>query len=379
MVDLSVWHRTNADIRRPVTHALVIGTSRYDYLPENPQRRGALGLSQLDCAAMAAFSIASWLRTDYCNLDAPLATIRLLLSPSLQESGALADQGVDTGLISASTADNVMSALQGWRHDLARVPGSFALLYGCGHGVLEAPDEPYVLLQDTFQHDNLGNALSIAPTQLALGTLKLHASIIFVDACQQIRLDPKYDLTGGRHLAPPKNATPDSRVAAPIYYAAPPGGFARGRAGQGTYFSQALVSCLKSRAARPIDGPMKLWAVTKSSLDEQLPIAVEDLAPNQQVMPAGKGRNFEIHRLPDPPVLPLTISFAPPGAADRIVASLTDGEGKPIEGGDWRSPVDLPCGKYTMHAARQPPPSLIEKWIPIVHTPPTGGDDRVEF
>ena len=241
--------------------------------------------------------------------------------------------------------------------------------------MLEAPDEPYVLLRDVFQHDDLTNSLSIAPTQLALGTLGLTASIMFVDACQQIRPDSKYDLSGGRHLAPPKNATPDSRVAAPIYYAAPPGGFARGKAGEGTYFSRALVECLNARAARPIDRPMKLWAVTKSSLDEELPIAVENLAPNQQVMPAGKGRNFEIHRLDDAPILPLRIS----GIDDRVDATLSDGQGMPVSGGDWRLPVDLPCGKYTMRAVRQPPPSLIEKTIPIIHTPPTGGEDRIEF
>ena len=85
MVDPSVWHRTDADIGRPATHALVIGTSWYDNLPEDPLLTGPLGLSQLDCAAMAAYSIASWLKAEYHNLEAPLATIRLLLSPSPSE------------------------------------------------------------------------------------------------------------------------------------------------------------------------------------------------------------------------------------------------------------------------------------------------------
>ena len=65
------------------THALVIGTSSYRWLPKgnaappDPERQ-TLGLSQVDISATSALLLATWLRDQFQNPDAPLATILLV-------------------------------------------------------------------------------------------------------------------------------------------------------------------------------------------------------------------------------------------------------------------------------------------------------------
>jgi hypothetical protein len=48
-----VWHRPTGLGPGPKTHALVIGTRYYDYLPLKGRPGDRLGLRQLDCAAGA--------------------------------------------------------------------------------------------------------------------------------------------------------------------------------------------------------------------------------------------------------------------------------------------------------------------------------------
>ncbi|HET6478699.1 MAG TPA: hypothetical protein VFG35_01480 [Actinoplanes sp.] len=80
-----------------MTHALVIGVSAYDHLPS--VGAGPFGLSQLGSTAIGAYRFAVWLRDHYRNPDAPLATIRLLLSPSAAEISAGARRaGPPTGI-----------------------------------------------------------------------------------------------------------------------------------------------------------------------------------------------------------------------------------------------------------------------------------------
>src|SRR5690348_2786566 len=226
MTDDYLWHKAEPIPAGPVAHALVVGTSFYSNLPADG-REGLLGLRQLDCGASAAYRFALWLRNHQSAIIPPIATIRLLLTPSEQERMLLQD--LDFNSIPNTTGDNVQDALFKWQYDCQERFGNIAILYLCGHGVLESPDQVYVLLNDAFRYNNLDNAVSVAPTQQALGVGNLHASIIFVDACQQI-LNSEWDLSGGRKLAPPRNATKDNRIAAPIYYAASPGGSAYGKA-----------------------------------------------------------------------------------------------------------------------------------------------------
>ena len=72
------------------THTLVLGTSYYQFLPQtdddaSPTDRQTFGLRQTKTPATSAWLFANWLKDSYGNPNAPLGTVRLLLSPSEYE------------------------------------------------------------------------------------------------------------------------------------------------------------------------------------------------------------------------------------------------------------------------------------------------------
>jgi hypothetical protein len=68
----------------PGVHALIVGVSSYRHLPGGGgvQAAETYGLTQLSAAASTATAVYEWLATQSANLRVPLASCRLLLSPS---------------------------------------------------------------------------------------------------------------------------------------------------------------------------------------------------------------------------------------------------------------------------------------------------------
>ena len=374
-----MWHKAPIGSPGPRTHALVVGTSFYEHIGERTAQR--LRLKELDCAASAAVTFASWLKNSYRNSKAPLGTIRLLASASAVERR---DSGFsDLSSLPPTTADNVAKAMAAWEADCQSQSGNVALLYVSGHGILESPDQVYVLLQDAFAQENLRNAISIGPTQLALGAGTLSMSVIFVDACQQILPETSWDFGGGIHLVAPRDPRPDSRICAPIYYASSPGGSAFGEAGRGTYFCQALIKCLEVRAARPKKkANSTTWSVSTTSLHLQLPSAVQELAPEQEVRPAGWGRDSELFELAEPPALPLQILITPremAGSAEGILHHRDTNESTNISFSSSPYSESLPCGPYSLRMVSIPPARFVEQVHHIAHLPPSGAKEDIDL
>ena len=99
----------------PKTHALVVGCSSYANLPAKPgppddPDRITFGLGQVQTPATSAWQFATWLRDSYRPSEAPLGSIRLLLSPSEAERRLIPD------LPSVQRADRptVSEALEAW-------------------------------------------------------------------------------------------------------------------------------------------------------------------------------------------------------------------------------------------------------------------------
>jgi hypothetical protein len=372
----TVWYRPDKPPAGPKTHVLVIGTSRYDYLP-----KGRLKLGQLDCAASAAYRFAKWLKRSYRNDSAQLGSIRGLVSPSDSER-ALFD-GDDVLLWPESSGDNVQDALEHWEKECHTGARNVAILYVCGHGIVESPDHLYVLLRDAARHDNFQNALSIAPTQAALGVRGLAASLLFVDACQQISPAPDWDLAGGRHLAAPRSARPESRACYPIYYSAAPGSSAFGVPGNGTFFCDALIRCLDLLAVRPVGDPPTSWVVTTTSLAEELTAEVARLQRDQQVLPAGGMRSNQIHQPDEPPTLPLKFRVRPAENLQWAKGLLKNkGHGNAqvamsFNAIEFQQP--LACGSYALSVSSTPPPRFALQTIHFKHIPPAGMEIDIDL
>src|SRR5690348_285562 len=68
----------------PQLHALIVGVSRYRHLPggDGPEAEMTFGMRQLTSTALSGFRVLEWLQRRKDRLSRPLATARVLLSPS---------------------------------------------------------------------------------------------------------------------------------------------------------------------------------------------------------------------------------------------------------------------------------------------------------
>src|SRR4029077_10191484 len=112
-------------------HALIVGISHYKHLPggDGETATETYNLNQLTGAARSAYKLYEWLKTRGQHLGVPLATVRLLLSPSTDESDL-------AGLTVPSTWDNFADAAHEWRDDASVNDGDFTFFYFAGHGII---------------------------------------------------------------------------------------------------------------------------------------------------------------------------------------------------------------------------------------------------
>src|SRR5205823_5326133 len=114
---------------KPGLHALIVGVSGYPHLPvpgAGAPPAEAFGMYQLSSTSLAAYRVYRWLLDEAQGLPVPLATCRLLLSPSADE---LAAEGHLAGLGSASTVDNFLVDAAGWRTDASSSDDNMTLFY----------------------------------------------------------------------------------------------------------------------------------------------------------------------------------------------------------------------------------------------------------
>src|SRR5262245_13433603 len=108
-------------------HALITGVSFYP---------NTTILPTLSSPCVSALKVFRWLVEHRGQLSSPLATCRLLLSPSLYERRVrpeLRDPQVNLG---ASPCDfhDFIEAVRNWREDVNQHNGSTAFFYFAGHG-----------------------------------------------------------------------------------------------------------------------------------------------------------------------------------------------------------------------------------------------------
>jgi Caspase domain len=344
----------------PSTHALVIGVSAYEHLPDGAAppavpAEESFGLKQLESAASSAWSFAQWLRDEYNPPQAPLGTVRLFLSPSAKED-------VQAGIPAATTAA-VQPALMAWFKAFKDRPDDVAILYAAGHGIMLSKDEGAIVLLEDFGAPDRGviqNSLDVPTVIKGLAGEKIAQSqFFFIDACS-VKPDLVKDMESmqkGVGLDVPGHNPPS--VAA-IYASAAPDTLALGAPGKGTLFSQALVECLDGLAATLDDGGG--WVIKDTSMVGPLKDRITDLAAEHDAeqVPTSGGTlgSTVLHMLPEPPRLEVEFRVAPDEATPFCFATLDDEQGKTIV---KRSPLDpaplqktIPAGIYLLAVAIDP-------------------------
>lgn len=370
-------------------HALVCGVSDYSNLPhpaEAATDRG-LGMHRLSSTALTAYLIADWLiRTEQVgHLSLPLATCRLLLSPSpleQQKAPPLGLQGQATRptmgelAVPRSSTANMQAAAEKWRADAATSRDATTLFYFAGHGIQRTRGDQ-VLLLDGFgagprllEHavDTTSLRNGMAPTQQRPNMAR--GQFYFIDACRNLpAVVLTYQQLQASWLFDVVEPGIDDRRA-PIFFAAPPDAKAQSLANEQTLFGIALLNCLNGAAAMPPrdDGAGRdatHWHVTSQSLNRGLKTALADLNRrfnlNQSWIVDGFGEDAVLCYLTEPPKVPVEFMVEPAMAVAETqvrVTSVLDTENAhtfPTNGNPHPYRQELLAGEYVLEAIASPP------------------------
>jgi hypothetical protein len=293
-----LWSREPVVEDRATVHALVIGVSKYDYLPggAGPVTDKALlaGLGQLSAAATAATRIANWLRDNFEYPNVQLGSVRLLASPSPGELPLAGGANPPP-----ATSDEVKKALTRWRRDARGTPGNITLLFVAGHGIQTSNEGGILLLQDVGHPDSepLDRALDVAAIRLGMvadptdpETSTPPVQYYFYDACrvQPAGLPNYQELKAGIGSDIPRGPAPDMSWVlwgsrSRDYALADP-------ETKTTLFSKALIDCLESRAPADKDGRTVRFGLFQLTLEEVVDELASAADEQQSVVPGGSGQ-----------------------------------------------------------------------------------------
>lgn len=347
-------------------HAFIAGVSAYEHFPNGrgAQAANSFGLTQLTTTASAAWNFYQWLlqRTD--KLPRPLATVRLLLSPSEAELRA------NPGMAAAApcTRQEFASNIRKWRTDALVDTQGFTLFYFAGHGVQRAPNDNVILMNDFADPaDGLMTRAAqindiwfgMVPTTGLLDKTPRH-QLYIVDACRDrpAGFPTRLPFTSVWDDDYPSGT--DDRSA--TLFAPVSGAAAFEQPGKETLFTQAITKCLDGAAGiffEPPDGSPPKWAVTVYSLSDALTFETEKLKRDGIELvwaPQGQPRNMPLHFLDGPPSVDVSIEVAPVEAVPTVRMKVLD-QASAVVVYD-RQPVNphpdtikLPAGRYQVEAS----------------------------
>jgi hypothetical protein len=365
---------------RPVTHAFIVGVSRYRFADgdeSTPWGRQS-AIKNLSTAARSASDVASWLLDSYCNPEAPLATIRILLSPADGEHidpriAALIGQ---TG--TPATRDAVETEFYRFAKDCRTSSDNVAVVYIAGHGAQLTTRGALVLLED-FGVENraeLHGAIDVAGCHQSLQSVGSPDRQLWLsDACRQRPNAARLfeELTGAFRPAIPLGApgAPRSRA---LFLAASPGEQAFAVPGASTIFSQALLAGLTGGAARSPARECNQWHVSAASLLRFLAQRVDgvlaDTEAVQSVELADLGRDMVFHRLAKPPDVEIVVNLNPADAHPVPRRRLSLGSVDAIVPQDgWPLTYRGQAGIYEVAVAVEPPLTQVVS-LPFLAEPP---------
>jgi hypothetical protein len=325
------------DPSKPGTHALVVGVGDYAHLPDDDgtdappagARAELFGLKKLNSAARGAFRVAEWLVRNAAELNPPLVSLRLLLSPTAAEKAgtpalAALNQPVPTR---AAFAD----AVEAWRAAAHARADNATFFYFAGHGLLRKVGDHVLLLND-FGADKqfLGGAVSTAHLLDGMRAMASWANpagnqLYLFDACK-VRPDlfSKYEDSMPGFLWERELVKDETRQLA-VLYSTQPGRLAYGDPNGNSLFCDALIECLDSAAVVPPKktrsrNPYPCTVTARSLLDTIGAVVARRAAAHghvQEVDGVPRG-NFVIRTFTHPPKVPVHVELNPSRARHRV-------------------------------------------------------------
>lgn len=356
----------------PGLHAFITGVSYYKHLSggEGPKAELDFKFPQLSASAKSAYKIYEWLLKRQNQLAVPLATIRLLLSPSKKIEAEL------RGIGSPCTRANFSSEIKKWRKDAlsTKHDENYTFFYFAGHGAIRKKNDSILLLEDFG--DPAGGPLerSVALNNIFYGMSPPKSKkrkiagkqLYFIDACSVLPqiLKRKEEIKISDIFSVDLGGVDDR--SSPIFHAAAPGAETFSVPGEQTIFSEALLDCLNGAGGKALpedaNGVVK-WQVSVIALNTALKSQIEVLNQkyNTGIKYTGTGYQIDapIHTLDGPPEVKGLLQVIPEEALPFIAVDIINKR----EGKSWNfSPVKphphpciLPAGYYTIKTTVNPP------------------------
>ena len=358
---------------QPGMHALVVGVSAYPHLAGGADPvADPWGMGQLTSTASSAHMIFEWLKA--AQLPVPLATCRLLLSPSPGEAAL-------SGVAEPATVDNLIREADAWRRDASTNRDNATLFYFAGHGIQRTKEDAVLCLQDFRRTPGpaLRHAVDLATIRAGMSPAPARNDIArtqfyFVDACrvqpaEQSKFEPMETSTvfdrdlGGQ----------DDR-AAPIFYSSISNHMAQALPGAQTLFSNALLDCLRGAGGDSLGEDAAgnpRWGVSVAGLHRALGIRIDDLnrqfGADQTYTTGGQFADVTICLLPSAPMVDVALSIEPEGAcAVGQLVVLADGNVVTVTRPAPLSPHPvrerIPAGLYNVLLSFNPPaPPFVDR------------------
>lgn len=352
---MSLEYSANLPNAQAQAHALVIGVNEYPHLigGSKYQQQPAvttLGLRQLTSPVASALAFVDWLKSDYRNPAVPLGTIELLLSKD-NRVGATTDSAIFA---------NIDTAFADWHQRCSNSKQNISYFYFCGHGL---DVHQTVLLAEDFGASTLKlweNGIDFSLTYSNLHDLELQAQVFILDACRDQPLEAQVQ---GQNLGTrPLKSTPPASLPqrnGPQLKAAALGQKAHGQGSQVSFFTKALIECLRKVGASHFDGTD--WVVTTDSLKGRLADRMKRTRmPGKTISlscDVGGGFcnfNTDLHHINGPAEVMSNIGCAPDQAMDYAELIVDDLSGqqfvRPPKADPWE--LDLTAHKQYDFDAR---------------------------
>jgi Caspase domain len=362
---------------KPGLHALIAGVSAYRHLPGGVDTVAldTYGMQQLSSTSLTAYKIYLWLLERQAHLRLPLATVRLLISPSDEETAQIGAELKQLG-VNACTRQNFAAEVRQWRTDASSDDKNTTFFYFAGHGVQRSKNDGVLLLED-FGDPNEGTLHNAAEIINIFNGMAPPASIqkkmartqfYFVDACRVLPSAFKnFEKMTVPDIFNVELSGADDRQA-PIFFATIPGIKAYALKNEQTLFSKALLKCLNGAAGEPSSEDAQgnvAWNVSVQSLNKALDgffptltaIPDADQAFSMGGYPTG---DPTIHLLDGPPLVEVVLEVDPQEALPftRVVIMDVD-SGQPVL--SLPSPLnphpfscEVPAGIYSINATIEP-------------------------
>ncbi|RWP51088.1 caspase family protein [Mesorhizobium sp.] len=233
------------------THVLVVGVGHYP--------RSEFG--DLTSPTISARTVAGWfqglaadgvtqLQDGFMNSVKPLGSLALLLSdPEPESSTATASFGSFT--VPRATMANMKNAVDAWLLRARAHRDNMAILYLCGHGLLDEKHTAFVLedRDDGDTNDVTNGLIDIDVFIGRLAKLPIRSQLLLFDCCRsETALGvPDGDQIGEAFIKPPASAGPDIQQMA--LFATLPKAVAAGLVNRASLFAESLLMALRHAGA----------------------------------------------------------------------------------------------------------------------------------